>query len=251
MVLMIARRGKIAFAEAYGLMDIANNQPMPLDGIFRLASMTKPVTAVAALILYEERALQIDDPLVKYLPEFARAKVYAGFADGHILLEDVERPITIEDLLTHQSGILPVAGAYSIGDELQTLYNGAGLDAPEDDLASLVNKMTALPLCQQPGQAWRYGSSFEVLARLIEVISGMAFPDFLQQRIFDPLGMADTGFFVSPGKAARLVRAYTTTNTGSLQDEGDEAQASYLKMPRLTSGGGNLLSTTLDYQRFA
>ncbi len=251
LVLMIARRGKIAFAEACGVMDVTNNQPMPLDGIFRLASQTKPITATAALILYEEGAFQINDPVAKYLPEFSQTKVYTGVANGQIQLAETKRPITIEDLFTHQSGIVPMRGAYPIGIELEALYRQVGLYAPEDDLAGLVAKIAALPLCDQPGQYWRYGPSFEVLAHLVEVIAGMSFAEFLQQRIFEPLGMVDTGFFVPLEKASRLVRAYAITETGTLQDEGEEAHNVCLKPPRLTSGSGNLLSTAMDYQRFA
>ena len=251
LVLMIARRGKIAFAEACGMMDISNHQPMPLDGIFRLASQTKPITAAAALILYEEGAFQIHDPVAKYLPEFSQTKVFTRLANGQIQLADMKQPITIEDLFTHQSGIVPMNGAYPIGSELEALYKGAGLDSPQDDLTAMVVKVSRLPLCQQPGQGWYYGMSFEVLSRMVEVIAGMPFAEFLQQRIFEPLGMIDTGFFVPPEKAARLVRAYTRSETGALQDEGEAAHQVYLEPPRLVEGSGNLLSTAMDYQRFA
>ena len=127
LILMIARRGKIAFAETCGVRDITNNEAMPLDGIFRLASQTKPITAAAALILYEEGAFQIDDPVAKYLPEFSQTKVYAGVANGRIQLADMEQPITIEDLFTHQSGIVPTSGAYPIGTDLEALYSQADL----------------------------------------------------------------------------------------------------------------------------
>ncbi len=251
LVVMIARRGKIAFAEACGVMDSANHQPMPLDGIFRLASQTKPVTAAAMMILCEDGACQIHDPVAKYIPEFSRVKVYAGVVDGQIQLEDLKRPITIEDLLTHHSGIVPMLG-YPIGNELEALYDQARLYAPEDDLATNTAKTAALPLSSQPGQTWRYCNvGFDILARLIEVISGMSFAEFLQQRIFAPLGMVDTGFFVLPEKAARLVRAYNITEEGGLRDEGEKERNDCLKPPQLTSGSGNLLSTALDYQRFA
>lgn len=251
LVLMIARRGKIAFAETCGVRDITNSEPIQLDGIFRLASQTKPITAAAVLILYEEGAFQINDPVAKYLPEFSQTKVYTGVVNGQIQLADVEQRMTIEDLFTHQSGIVPTEGAYPIGTELEALYNQAGLYDPELDLAGLVTKIAALPLCDQPGQIWRYGQSFEVLARLVEVITKMPFADFLKHRIFEPLGMVDTGFFIPPEKADRLVRAYTITESGALQDEGEEAHNVCLKPPRLSSGSSSLLSTAMDYQRFA
>ena len=206
LVVMIARRGQIAFANACGVMDIHNHQPMPLDGIFRLASQTKPVTATAALSLYEDGHFQLSDPVAKYLPEFSHSKVYAGVANGRIELVDVELPITIEHLFTHHSGLVPLGGVYPVDDELQNLYDQAGLYDPKDNLAEMVAKLAALPLHIQPGKAWRYSCSLDVLALLVEVIAGMPYAEFLQKRIFDPLGMVDTGYFVPPEKAERLVR---------------------------------------------
>jgi CubicO group peptidase (beta-lactamase class C family) len=207
LVLVIARRGRIVFAEACGVMDIADGRPMPFNGIFRLASQTKPVTAAAMMILYEEGKFQIHDPVAKFLPEFSHSQVYAGVDNGRIQLVAVQRPITIEGLLTHQSGIFPTEGAYPIAKKLQEVYEQAGLYDPRDNLAERVAKIAALPLCDQPGQTWRYGASFVVLSRLVEVIAGMPFADFLQKRIFEPLGMTDTGFSIPPEKEARLVRA--------------------------------------------
>lgn len=250
LVLMIARRGKIAFAEAYGVVSTTSNQPMTLDAIFRLASQSKLITVAAALILYEEGAYQILDPVAKYLPGFSQSKVYAGIADGKIQLVDPNRPITIEDLFTHQSGFIPPKGSYPIVSELEELYSQAGLYAPEVDLTAMVNKIAALPLSDHPGQYWRYGVSINVIARLVEVIAGMPFAEFLQQRIFDPLDMVDTGFFVSPEKTSRLVRAYIATDAGAIQELPEEEQNYCLQPPRLTSTDG-ILSTATDYQRFA
>jgi CubicO group peptidase (beta-lactamase class C family) len=250
-ILMIARRKKMAFAEAYGVMDITNHRPMPMDGIFRLASMTKPVTAVAALILYEEGAFEINDPVSKFLPEFHNAKVYAASENGQIQLTEVRRPIIIEDLFTHQAGLPSEGDAYPIADELKELYRQANLYSLEDDLATMTTKVSRLPLCAHPGEVWRYSVSFDILAHLVEVIAGMPFSVFLKNRIFDPLGMVDTGFFVASEKADRLVRAYNIDSTGLLQDSGDEEYKENFKLPRLTSGSGNLLSTAMDYQRFA
>jgi CubicO group peptidase (beta-lactamase class C family) len=251
LVLMIARRGQIAFAEACGVMDISNHQPMPLDGIFRLASQTKPVTAAAAMILYQDGRFQLSDPVAKYLPEFSHSKVYTGFENGKIQLVDVDRPITVEHLFTHHSGLVPIKGQYPVDDELQKLYDAAGLYDPLDSLREMVSRIAALPLHVQPGAAWRYQCSSDVLARLVEVIAAMPFAEFLQQRIFEPLGMADTGYFVPPEKADRLVRAYNLSASGALEDLGEEERNNCFKPPRLTEGSGGLLSTTMDYQRFA
>ena len=251
LLISIARRGKIAFQAACGVVDIATQQPMPLDGIFRLASQTKPITAVAAMILYEHEKLKLSDPLATYLPEFAHVKVCVGVVDGQLKLVDPKRLITIEDLLTFQSGISPMSGSYPIAPELQALYDQAGLDDPNDNLETLVGKIAKLPLCDQPGQAWYYGDSFEVLARVIEVVAGMPYAEFLQQQIFAPLGMEDTGYFIPPEKADRLVRGYTVTESGMLEDLGEKDRSERLKPRRLTAGGAGLLSTALDYQRFA
>lgn len=250
LVIMIARRGQIAFAEACGEIDIANHKPMPLDGIFRLASQGKIFTAAAALTLYQEGCFQLSDPVAKYLPEFAAGKVYAGFADGQIRLVDMECPLTIEHLFTHHSGLLPMQGAYPIDAELQKLYEKAGFD-PNDDLKEFVTKVAALPLYPQPGKAWRYGVSLDVLARMVEVISGMSFAEFLRQRIFNPLGMVDTGFYVPPEKEGRLARAYKVSEAGAFEDLGEEERSFCLKPPRMIAGSGGELCTALDYQIFA
>jgi CubicO group peptidase (beta-lactamase class C family) len=250
LVLMIARRGKIVFAEACGVMDIKNRRTTPLDGIFRLASQTKPVTAVAALILYEEGAFQIKDPVSKYLPEFAQAKVFAGVAKGKVQVEEMQQPMTIEDLFTHQAGIVVDGDIYPIAEELLTLYKQARLYAPDDDLASLTAKIAQLPLQYQPGQSWRYGSAHDVLARLVEVIAGVPFELFLQRRIFNPLGMVDTGYSISPKKVDRLVRCYDN-ETGALVESGEEERLRWLKPPKLTPGSDGLVSTASDYSRFA
>jgi CubicO group peptidase (beta-lactamase class C family) len=251
LVLMIARRGKIAFAEACGVMDIKNEKTMPLDGIFRLASQTKPVTAVAALILYEEGAFQIKDPVAKYLPEFTEAKVFAGVENGKVKVKEMQQPMTIEDLFTHQAGIVVDGDSYPIEAELLTLYNQANLYAPEDDLASLTAKIARVPLQYQPGQSWRYGSAHDVLARMVEVIAGMPYKSFLQQRIFNPLGMVDTGYSIPPEKADRLVCRYDVNDSGALVDSGEEERLRWFRPPRLTQGSTGLLSTAIDYSRFA
>lgn len=247
LVVMIARRGQVAFIEARGVVDIARQTPMPPDAIFHVASMTKLMTAIAALMLHEEGLFQIHDPVAKYLPEFARTKVFAGFSGGVPQLTDLERPITIEDLFTHQSGLVPMAGTYGLDPELEKLYAQAGLQ--DGSLAEVVAKLAALPLHIQPGKAWHYGSSMDVLAHLVEVLAGMPFAEFLQRRIFDPLGMADTGYFVPPEKRGRLAWPYDITGPGKF-DQVDEAKIPRTP-PKLTSGSGDLWSTAGDYQCFA
>ncbi len=256
LIIMIARRGKVVFAEACGANDISKSQPMPVDGIFQLASQTKVITAAAGMILYEEGKFQLKDPVAKYLPEFAGTKVFAGVVDGQVQTEEMKRPMTIEDLFTHQAGIVLDGFSYPVAEELLALYNQARLFqgsgfSPEYDLASLTAKIASLPLYHQPGQYWRYGDGFEVLARLIEVIAEMPFAEFLNQRIFEPLGMADTGYFVPPEKADRLARCYRTGQAGAFEDKGEEEFGRRLIPPKVTPGGGGLLSTANDFTRFA
>jgi CubicO group peptidase (beta-lactamase class C family) len=248
LITMVARRGQIAHAECFGWMDMEANRPMQLDAIFRIASITKPVTSVAAMILYEGGHFQLNDPVSEFMPEFSGSKVFAGFSDGMMNLVDAEREITVGDLLTFRSGL--VAG-YGDDQPLQELYDAAARDKDDGTLGDLVQKLAKLPLLHQPGKAWRYGESYEVLARLVEVLSGKSFADYLHQRIFEPLGMSDTGFYVPGEKTNRLTASYVYDDTGQLEvlDSPDTSQL--LVPPTLTTGGGNLLSTAPDYMRFA
>jgi CubicO group peptidase (beta-lactamase class C family) len=146
---------------------------------------------------------------------------------------------------------MPIPGAYPIPEKLQTLYDQAGIEDPNDDLAAWIARIAALPLHAQPGAAWRYGCGLDVLARVIEVVAGMPFAEFLRQRIFEPLGMPDSDFFAPPEKAARLVRAYQPDGKDEWEDLGEEERASYLKPPRIATGSGNLVSTAADYTHFS
>jgi len=235
--LVIARHGEVVLAESFGWQDLEEKRPMQPDTIFAIASMSKPVTAVAVMMLYEEGKFLLEDPVTKYLPAFARMQVLATEGGDPAQTVPAAGPITIRQLLTHTSGLFNFKG-----------YAAAGIN-PQLNLAATVDRMAGVPLSHQPGQAWRYGLSYEVLARLVEVWSGQPFDVFLAERIFQPLGMKDTGFFVPADKAARLAKGYRLNAQGvvePLPKQGAPDQA-----PIFLSGGGGLYSTTGDFLRFA
>lgn len=240
----ISRKGIVAFCEHRGLCDIANNAAVKPDTVWRIYSMTKPITTVAALMLYEQGAFQLDQPVADFLPGFGGAGVWRG--PGHALDDTVPlaRPVTIHDLMTHQSGL--VYGDPN-GNALEKACSAAGLDfdVPGDTMASAVTRLSKLPLAFQPGERWFYGLSTDVLGHLVEVVSGQPLSVFLKTRIFDPLGMTDTGFDVPAALRPRLAALY---EPGLTEVSGKYDAPSPVV---LESGGGGLVSTLSDYQRFA
>jgi CubicO group peptidase (beta-lactamase class C family) len=250
-VLMVARNGRLAYARAIGQRDVEKKLPMTLDTRFRIASMTKPVTAVAVLMLYEEGRFLLDDPVSRYLPEFADSKVYTGVAaDGSLKTEPARRPITIRDLLTHQSG-LGYGPGFDRSTPLAKVYAGVNFAGP-GTLAEKVQALGSLPLYFQPGEGWRYSYSFDVLGRLVEVVSGQSFPDFLRTRLFGPLGMRNTGFTIAAAERQLLATLYTHGGNATGIKRSDPPWLSDPTEPaRTPSGGGGLISTAGDYLRFA
>jgi CubicO group peptidase (beta-lactamase class C family) len=247
LAVQIARKGEVVFSEQAGHRNAAARQPVLPDTIWRLYSMTKPVTSLALLMLYEEGAFQLDQPISDFLPKFADMRVWKG--DGYALTETdaARRQITIHDLLTHQSGI--VYGDPQ-GNPLERALSGAGLDFDRGvvTMAQAVDALAGFPLAFHPGERWFYGLSTDVLGRLIEVISGQSLGAFMKSRIFDPLGMVDTGFSVSPDKAGRLATLYDHKDGGFVTSEDQDRCVAPVS---LESGGGGLVSTMEDYQRFA
>jgi CubicO group peptidase (beta-lactamase class C family) len=247
---MVARDGKLAWSAAVGMRDREQKLPMTLDTRFRIASMTKPVTAVAVLMLYEEAKLQLDDPVARYLPEFANPVVFAGLdAQGTPKTEPARRPITIRHLLTHTAG-LGYGKLFDKGSPNAEAWSGLSL-SPDETLEKKVKDVAKLPLYTHPGEAWRYSVSNDVLGRLVEVVAGMPFDLFLQERVFDPLQMTHTGFFVPAEAQALVAKVYTHDERGALVP-GDFAPLSVpTSAPAFISGGGGLISTAGDYLRFA
>lgn len=240
-VVLVARHGKVAFCESVGKRDLKSSQPMRPDAIFRIYSMTKPITSVAALILLEEGKLKLDDPVAKYLPELKDLRVYAG-KDQTVA---ARRPVTVRDLMRHTSGF-----TYGMpnGSPVDRLYikNRVG----EGGLPDLVRKLGTLPLQDQPGTRFNYSLSTDVLGRLIEVVSGEPLDKFFRERIFRPLDMHDTAFTIADANLDRFTTAYGRTAKGALGVMDAPATSHYRKAPLYFSGGGGLLSTARDYCRF-
>ncbi len=242
----VLRRGKLVHFAVQGDMDVETDKPMQADAIFRIASMTKPITSVALMMLWEEGHFQLRDPVSKFIPAFADVKVSttadASGATGELV--DPQRPIQIRDMLTHTAGL---ANNY-IGNV--EAYREAMAGA--NDNAELINKLVRLPLNYQPGEEWQYSIATDVVGHLVELISGQSLDEFFAERIFGPLDMRDTHFYMNTAKASRLTAQYTPgkDNRITLQDPGN-AESRWIKGPKtLFRGAGGLASTARDYLRF-
>lgn len=249
---LIARRGKIGYFETYGFQDKEAGVAMRKDTLFRMYSMTKPITAVAVMILYEEGRFYLTDPVSKYLPELGNMKVAVVETDpktGKKTRYSVpaQREITILDLLRHTSGI--DYGGPEDGDG-KRIYEKLGTNSLDQTIGEMVRKIGQAPLVHQPGTMWEYGLSMDVLARLVEVVSGQPYDKFLEQRIFKPLGMADTGYTVPPEKANRFSKLYAPGDGWTIKPNTTPAQTSYLKPAVNFGGGSQSVSTAADYLRF-
>jgi CubicO group peptidase (beta-lactamase class C family) len=248
-VLMVARGGRLAYSTAVGMRDCERPLPMTLVTRFRIASMTKPITSVAVLMLYEEGRFHLDDPVSRFLPEFTDARVYTGLdADGAFITEPVKKPVTIRHLLTHTAG-LGYLGGYDPTTPLGKAYGALPMASP-GTLAEKIRAIAALPLYSQPGESWRYSFADDVLGRLVEVVSGMPFERFLKSRLFEPLGMTHTGFYLPAADLPLLAAVCKHTPTGDLAPS-DLPLGSPADTSRWPSGGGGLVSTAGDYLRFA
>jgi len=241
-VALIARNGKIVLHEALGFRDREANAPMKLDTMFRIASMTKPLTSVAAMMLAEEGKLIIADPVARYLPEFADLKVLVDSDNAATLVtEPCRRPMTVQDLLRHTSGL---TYALLTGPHLKQAYIDAGIGNLQHTNAEFTAKLGKLPLAYQPGTTWQYGFSTDVLGRVVEVVSGMALDDFIEQRICGRLGMSNSGF--NAVDAARAAEPQIDPATSKRPPMLREATVK----PAWISGGSGLMSTAADYLRF-
>ena len=258
-VTLVARHGHVVWFKAQGMSDREAGKPMRPDSIFRICSMSKPITSTAVMMLYEEGKFLLDDPISKYLPEFKDPKVLVKPANGPSYTIPATREITIRDLLRHTSGL-----TYNWNEKLGPLYEkanvAAGLMPYDGTIGDNVKRLAPLPLLFNPGERFEYSLSVDVLGRLVEVVSGKPFDEFLRTRIFEPLGMKDTSFFPPDNKLDRLTTAYTYYDGKGLNRFPDapitEGTFSYSadypsKGPKkLFSGGGGLTSTAEDYARF-
>lgn len=252
-VVMVAQDGEVLMHEAMGYQNVEDQVPMSKDTIFRIFSMTKPVTGTALMMLWDEGKFQLDDPVEMHLPELAGMQVFVEQnEDGSWVTEPADHPMTVRELMSHTGGLVytpplsqgPVAEAYAKAG----IMNLTG--------ATLAESMPALkdiPLSYQPGSQWVYSISVDVQGYMVERLSGMRFGEFLETRIFQPLGMVDTGFSVKPENAARLSRQYAPNNDGTLRRTDNRpglANFDFLSPPKFESGGGGLTSTAADYMRF-
>jgi len=254
----IARNGKIVYYKAFGMADAEKNIPMKTDAIFRIASQTKAITSVAVMMLFEEGKFLLDDPISKYIPSFTHPKVLAEFnpKDSSYTTVNAKREVTIRDLLTHTSGI----DYAQIGsDKMKAIYAKAGIYAgfvgDKLLLGDAINKLGALPLAHQPGEKWTYGLNVDVLGYLVEKLSGKSLDQFFRERIFQPLGMNDTYFYLPKSKYNRLVAVYTPDKQQRLVKWSDSTfRGVRVDYPLVSgtyySGGAGLSSTIKDYAIF-
>ena len=245
-VFLVARDGKVVWENAVGWRDREAKAPMTTDSIFRIMSMTKPVVAVATLILVEEGKLRLDDAVSRYLPEFAQMQVgveKAGASNKpELVLEPARAPITVLDLMRHTSGMTYAFTGRSL---VRDRYNAANLQDPAQTNADFAAKLAKLPLQWQPGQRFEYSHSYDVLARVVEVASGTGLAEFIAARITGPLGMKDSGFAVAAGSQARIAEPQVIAATGKRPEVRDMT-----KPARWASGGGGMVATAEDYARF-
>jgi CubicO group peptidase (beta-lactamase class C family) len=261
-VTLAARRGKVVHLECFGLMDRESNRPMQPDTIFRIYSMTKPITCVALMTLYEQGPFQLFDPVSKFIPAFNDLKVYEGGAGSDIKLVDLQRPVTVRDLLTHTSGLTYHFLEYG---HVEEMYRERRVLSSKP-LSGFVADLLELPLAFQPGAAWRYSFAHDVVACLIEVVSDRPLDVYLQESLFKPLGMVDTGFYVPEGKLDRFASMY---GSGDIDQSDITATKWYAdaeagvnrrlagpedslesKRHNVLRGGAGLVSTASDYWRF-
>lgn len=244
-VTLVARHGKLVQQDAYGYQDLENKVPIAQDTIFRIFSMSKPITGVAMMMLFEEGKFALDDPVEKYIPEFTNLVVAKDDAPNGIpMAEQPNHKMTMRELMSHTGGL--TYGPFS-RSRVDTLYNEANVLDRNSTLQDMIDKLAQIPLRQQPGSVWHYSVSVDVQGYLVEKFSGMGFDEFLQERLFEPLGMKDSGFYLGRDKAARLSREYTSSATGITSPENSD----FIDPVPFLSGGGGLTSTAGDYLRFA
>jgi CubicO group peptidase (beta-lactamase class C family) len=245
-VTVLARRGKVVDFRAYGKRDLASGAGMERDAIFRIYSMTKPITGVAMMILYEQGKWSPSDPIAKYIPEFAHLQVFKGLdSEGKPILEDPAHAPTMAELMSHTAGF--TYGIFGT-TPVDKMYRDANV-LSSASLQQMIGKLARLPLLFQPGTKWVYSVSTDIQGYLVEKLSGKPLGDFMRENIWQPLGMKDTAFHIAPEKAARLVTLYAADAAGRLAptDGGDD----FTREPTMPSGGGGLLSTAGDYLRFS
>ena len=249
LLVAIVRNDRLAWFETCGYRDVETKRAVEPDTIYRIYSMTKPITTVAALMLYEEGCFQLDDPVAKFIPAFADTRVFAGGDADSFTTEPLVRPVTVHDLMIHTSGL-----TYGFQHEhaVDALYRKRRIEfnANIGPLAGVVEAAAAQPLVFQPGTRWNYSVSTDVLGRLVEIWSGVPLDTFFDERILRPLDMRDTGFHVPEGQGDRLASSYVQADDGGLALVDPAGESRFLEPAITLSGGGGLVSTAADYLRF-
>ncbi len=254
--IIVARHGQVGYFRSFGLRDLERSLPVEEDTIWRVYSMTKPITGVALLSLYERGMFQLNDPVARFIPQWRDLKVRERAADGTERLAEPDRPMTVRDLMMHTSGL-----GFGGGRTLQELFSAENTNraevaapglrrGPDYTLASMVDHYAGYPLEFHPGTRWLYSVSTDVCGRLVEIISGRRFDDYLRETIFEPLGMADTSFVVPHEKVGRFAACYLRDTSKRLVLADDPQASGYRMQPSFLSGGAGLVSTTGDYLRF-
>jgi CubicO group peptidase (beta-lactamase class C family) len=244
---LVARRGRIAHLKPVGLMDLERGVPMREDTLFRIYSMTKPITSVALMTLYERGAFQLEDPVHRFIPAWRDLRVFDGGNHPAFATRPCERPMTVRDLFTHTAGL---TYGFMERTNVDRAYRRLGIGERGKTLEETIAALAKLPLEFSPGTRWNYSVATDVLGFLIERISGRRLDVFLREEIFAPLGMLDTAFHVPPEKIPRLATNYTRMPDKQLRVEDDRAKSVYAEPPAFLSGGGGLVSTAGDYARF-
>jgi CubicO group peptidase (beta-lactamase class C family) len=253
MTTLLARHGKIVEFKTYGKTSLETGQAMPKDEIFRIYSMTKPMTGVAMMILFEQGKWRLDDPVTRYVPEFKTLKVMVkADKDGNITeTEPMKRPPTMREIMSHTAGF-----GYGLGDEhpVDKLYRSKKV-LGSTGLHQMIERTAEIPLMYQPGTNWSYSSAVDIQGYIVEKLTGMTLGQFMQENIFGPLKMKDTAFSTGPAKAGRLAAVYVAEKGETKIHEAKELfgqqMPDYSKPPAMESGGGGLTSTTMDYARFS
>ncbi|WGM39246.1 serine hydrolase domain-containing protein [Caulobacter sp. NIBR1757] len=251
----VTRHGHPAYNAVFGSMDLERNKPMQEDTIFRIYSMTKPITSVALMTLFERGMFQLEDPVQRFFPEWKNQRVWVSGEGDDMVTAPLDRPVSIRDVLTHMSGLtygggLPGVGIQHPVDKVYRALKVRSLGST-DSLSEFMTKLSQVPLLFQPGTKWMYSLATDVCGALVERISGVPFDKYLQDVIFDPLGMVDTAFHVAPEKAHRFASNYQRNADKTLGLMDDAGTSAYLKPAGFLSGGGGLTGTCADYMRFA
>jgi CubicO group peptidase (beta-lactamase class C family) len=248
---LVSRKGKVVHFETCGYRDVEAKLPVEKDTIFRIYSMTKPITSVALMQLYEHGKFQLNDPVKNYIPAFAETKVFTGMGLAGPQLVEQETPMTIQQLLNHTSGL---SYGFFYDNPIEEMYRHSAFRRHDLTLAEKVTQMAEIPLVFQPGTKWNYSIATDVCGYLVEVISGMPFEEYLQKNIFDPLGMVDTAFHVAEDKLHRFAKLYqNVAEDGSFREFKGTPHIpaqDFTKPTKSPSGGGGLTSTTEDYLKF-